>query len=331
MGGDFMRAIITATVIGVALGVAAPASAQDAGDFPTKPLRLIVAASAGGSSDTVGRIVAEGLGAELGQRVVVENIAGVGSVAGLTALSQAAPDGYTIGTSNIAAIGINQHLMELPYKPLEDIIPIGMAMQAPRVLDVRADLPVKTVPELIQYMKDHPGELNYGSSGVGSQSQMGMELFMSLTGTKATHVPYNSSAEVGQAMAAGEVDVAFDNVTAHAPMADAGTVRFLATGCTKVEDIPQAKGLPTVQETVPDMMCSITWIGIFGPKGIPQPIVDKLNAALNKYLNSPEGAAQIKKASWDPYPMTPQELHDIWFKEADIWGKVIKDAGIKAQ
>jgi tripartite-type tricarboxylate transporter receptor subunit TctC len=326
-----MRSFHLVFALGVAVGGISAADAQDAGDFPNKPIRLIVAASAGGSSDAVGRMVAEGLGKELGQRVVVENIAGVGSVAGLTALAQAAPDGYTIGTSNIAAIGINQHLMELPYKPLEDIIPIGMAMQTARALDVRAELPVKTVPELIQYMKDHPGELNYGSSGVGSQSQMGMELFMSLTGTKATHVPYNSSAEVGQAMAAGEVDVAFDNVTAHVPMVDAGTVRFLATGCTKVDTIPQLKGLPTVQETVPDMMCSVTWIGIFGPKGIPEPIVEKLNTALNKYLNSPEGKAQIEKASWEPYPLTPKELQDIWFKESEIWGKVIKDAGIKVQ
>jgi tripartite-type tricarboxylate transporter receptor subunit TctC len=328
-----MRSFHIAIAFGVAVGGAltGSASAQDAGDFPNKPIRLIVAASAGGSSDAVGRMVAEGIGKELGQRVVVENIAGVGSVAGLTALAQAAPDGYTIGTSNIAAIGINQHLMELPYKPLEDIIPIGMAMQTARALDVRADLPVKTVAELIQYMKDHPGELNYGSSGVGSQSQMGMELFMSLTGTKATHVPYNSSAEVGQAMAAGEVDVSIDNVTAHAPMVDAGTVRFLATGCTKVDTIPQLKGLPTIQETVPDMMCMTTWIGIFAPKGVPEPIVEKLNTALNKYLTSPHSIAQIENASWEPYPMSPAELHDIWFKEAEIWGKVIKDAGIKAQ
>jgi tripartite-type tricarboxylate transporter receptor subunit TctC len=326
-----MRVFQIALALGVAGGGASAASAQDASDYPNKPIRLIVAASAGGSSDTVGRIVAEGLSNELGQRVVVENVPGVGSVAGLTALSQAAPDGYTIGTSNIAAIGINQHLMELPYKPLEDIIPIGMAMQTHRALDVRADLPVKSVPELIQYMKDHPGELNYGSSGVGSQSHMGMELFLSLTGTKATHVPYNSSAEVGQAMAAGEVDVSIDNVTAHAPMVDAGTVRFLATGCTKVDDIAQLKGLPTIQETVPDMMCMTTWIGIFAPKGVPEPIVQKLNAALNKYLTSPEGTERIKTASWEPYPLSPEEVRDVWFKEAEIWGKVIKDAGIKAQ
>ncbi len=327
-----MRAF-TLAAVGIALGGAfiVSASAQDAGDFPTKPLRLIVAASAGGSSDTVGRIVAEGLGKELGQRIVVENVPGVGSVAGLTALAQAAPDGYTLGTSNIAAIGINQHLMDLPYKPLEDIIPIGMAMQTARALDVRAELPVKTVPELIQYMKDHPGELNYGSSGIGSQSHMGMELFMALTGTKATHVPYNSSAEVGQAMAAGEVDVSIDNVTAHAPMVDAGTVRFIATGCTKVDDIAQLKGLPTIQETVPDMMCMATWIGIFAPKGVPEPIVTKLNTALNKFLTSPEGVERIKTASWEPYPLSPSEVKDVWFKEAEVWGKVIKDASIKAQ
>ena len=327
-----MRAFNIASALGIAFGASAgPAAAQDAGDYPSKPIRLIVAAAAGGSSDTVGRIVAEGLGKELGQRVVVENIAGVGSVAGLTALSQADPDGYTLGTSNIAAIGINQHLMDLPYKPLEDIIPVGMAMQTARALDVRADLPVKTVPELIQYMKDHPGELNYGSSGIGSQSHMGMELFLSLTGTEATHVPYNSSAEVGQAMAAGEVDVSIDNVTSHAPMVDAGTVRFIATGCTRSDDIAQLKGLPSIQETLPDMMCMTTWIGIFAPKGVPEPIVQKLNAALNKYLASPEGVERIKTASWDPYPMSPAELHDIWFKEAEIWGKVIKDAGITAK
>ena len=328
-----MRSLSFSLAIGVALagGAVSSADAQDAGNYPTKPIRLIVAASAGGGADTVGRIAAEGLSRELGQRVVVENIPGVGSVAGLTALAQAAPDGYTIGTSNIAAIGINQHLMELPYEPKEDIIAVGMAMQAPRALSVRADLPVKSVEELIQYMKEHPGELNYGSSGVGSQSHMGMELFMSLTGTKAVQVPYNSSAEVGAAMAAGEVDVTIDNASAHMPMVDAGTVRFIATGCSRVDDVPQLKGLPPIQDTVPDMMCTFTWIGIFAPAGVPDPIVRKLNAALNAYLTSPEGIERTKTAGWDPDPMSPEELRDIWFKEADIWGKVIKDANIKAQ
>ncbi len=328
-----MRRLSFSLVIGVALagGAVFSAAAQDAGDYPNKPIRLIVAASAGGGADTVGRIAAEGLSRELGQRVVVENIPGVGSVAGLTALAQAAPDGYTIGTSNIAAIGINQHLMELPYKPKEDIIPVGMAMQTYRGLSVRTELPVKSVEELIQYMKDHPGELNYGSSGVGSQSHMAMELFMSLTGTKAVQVPYNNSAEVGAAMAAGEVDVAIDNVSAHTPMVDAGTVRFIATGCSRVDDVPQLKGLPPIQDTVPDMMCMNTWIGIFAPTGVPDPIVRKLNAALNTYLTSPEGIERTRTAGWEPYTMSPEELRDIWFKEADVWGKVIKDANIKAQ
>lgn len=320
------------TVCGVlTLATLGTASAQDAGDYPTKPIRMIVAASAGGGSDTVGRLVAEGLTERLGQRVVVENIPGVGSVAGLTALSQADPDGYTIGTSNIAAIGINQHLMELAYEPKTDIIPIGMAMRTYRAVSVRADLPVNSVEELIQYMKDHPGELNYGSSGVGSSSHMGMELFMSLTGTEAVHVPYNNSTEVGAALAAGEVDVAIDNIASHTPMVDAGTVRFIATACDSVDDVEILKGLPGIRETLPDILCMTTWIGIFAPAGVPEPIVQKLNAAMNDYLSSPEGIERAMTAGWSPDPTTPEELRDIWFTESDVWEKVIKDANITAQ
>jgi tripartite-type tricarboxylate transporter receptor subunit TctC len=324
----YLSLAIGALFMGTSIGAA---SSQSSEDFPTKPIRLIVAASAGGGSDTVGRIVAEGLSQNLGQRVVVENVPGVGSVAGLTALSQADPDGYTIGTSNIAAIGINQHLMELAYEPKTDIIPIGMAMRTHRIVSVRADLPVNSVQELIQYMKDHPGELNYGSSGIGSSSHMGMELFMSLTGTEAVHVPYNNSAEVGAALAAGEVDVAIDSVTSHIPMADAGTLRFLATGCGQVDDIEQMKGLPPIQDAIPEMLCLTTWIGIFAPAGVPEPIVAKLNKAMNDFLSSPEGIERSKTAGWDPDPSTPEELKEIWFTETDVWEKVIKDANITAQ
>ena len=327
-----MRSLYLPVVFSVALGASVGlANAQGAEEFPTKPIRMIVAASAGGGSDTVGRIVAEGLTRELGQRIVVENIPGVGSVAGLTALSQADPDGYTIGTSNISAIGINQYLMDLPYKPKEDIIPIGMAMRGPYALSVRADLPVKTVAELIQYMKDHPGELNYGSSGIGIPHHMAMELFMSLTGTKATHVPYNNSAEVGAGIAAGEVDVAIDTAASHAPMVDAGTVRFIAVGCDPVDDVPYLKGLPPIKETIPDMMCVTSWIGIFAPAGVPEPIVAKLNAAMNKYLSSTEGAERAKKAGWKADPTTPEQLREVWYTESDTWAKVIKEANITAK
>jgi len=324
----YLSLTASALLMGVSLGAA---YSQSADDFPTKPIRLIVAASAGGGSDTVGRLVADGITQNLGQRVVVENIPGVGSVAGLTALSQAEPDGYTIGTSNIAAIGINQHLMELTYEPKKDIIPIGMAMRTHRAVSVRADLPVNNVQELIDYMKEHPGELNYGSSGIGSSSHMGMELFMSLTGTEAVHVPYNNSKEVGAALAAGEVDVAIDNVASHTPMVDAGTVRFIATGCKRVDDMEVLKGLPAIQETIPDILCMTTWIGIFAPAGVPEPIVAKLNKAMNDFLKSPEGIERAKKAGWEPDPTTPEELKEIWFTEADVWEKVIKDANITAQ
>jgi tripartite-type tricarboxylate transporter receptor subunit TctC len=160
---------------------------------------------------------------------------------------------------------------------------------------------------------------------------MGMELFMSNTGTEAIHVPYNNSKEVGAALAAGEVDVAIDSVTSHFPMVDAGTVRFIATGCEPVDDMKQLKGLPPIQEAIPDILCMTTWIGIFAPAGVPEPIVAKLNKAMNDYLSSPEGIERSKTAGWDPDPSTPEELRDIWFKEADVWEKVIKDANITAQ
>jgi tripartite-type tricarboxylate transporter receptor subunit TctC len=324
-----MRNLYLPVVVGAALGASvALAHAQGAEDFPNKPIRMIIAASAGGGSDTVGRIIAEGLTRELGQRIVVENIPGVGSVAGLTALSQAEPDGYTIGTSNISAIGINQYLMDLPYKPKEDIIPIGMGMRGPYALSVRADLPVKTVAELVQYMKDHPGELNYGSSGIGIPNHMAMELFMSLTGTKATHVPYNNSAEVGAAIVAGEVDIAIDTAASHRPMVDAGGARFIAVGCDPVDDVPYLKGLPPIRETIPDFMCVTSWIGIFAPAGVPEPVVAKLNAAMNKYLGSPEGMERAQKAGWKADPTTPEELREVWYTESDTWAKVIKDANI---
>lgn len=328
-----MKSLHLPLAIGLVL-VSAPlgsALAQGADDFPTGPIRMIVAASAGGGSDTVGRIVAEGLTKAFDQRIVVENIPGVGSVAGLTALSQADPDGYTIGTSNISAIGINQYLMDLPYEPKKDIIPIGMAMRGHYAVSVRADLPVNSVEELVQYMTDHPGELNYGSSGIGIPNHMAMELFMSLTGTEATHVPYNNSKEVGAALAAGEVDVAIDSASSHFPMVDAGTVRFLATGCKPVDDIEQMRGLPPIQETLPDMLCVTSWIGIFAPAGVPEPIVAKLNKAMNDYLSSPEGIERSKNAGWEPDPMSPEELRDVWYTESDIWAQVIEDANITAQ
>jgi tripartite-type tricarboxylate transporter receptor subunit TctC len=160
---------------------------------------------------------------------------------------------------------------------------------------------------------------------------MAMELFMSLTGTKATHVPYNNSAEVGAGLAAGEVDVAIDSASSHYPMVDAGTARFLAVACDPVDDAPQLKGLPPIRDTIPDFMCITSWIGIFAPAGVPQPIVDKLNAAMNKYLSSPEGAERAKKAGWEADPSTPEELREVWYTESDTWARVIKEANITAK
>ncbi len=316
----------------VVAGISGSANAQDAAaGYPSKPIRLIVAAPAGGGSDFVGRLLATGIEPELGQKIIVENVAGAGSVAGVTALAKSAPDGYTIGTSNISAVGINPYMQTLPYEPKKDLIAIGLVATNANILVVRSDLPVKSVAELIDYLKKNPNKLNFGSAGVGQPNHLMGELFQMMTGTKMTHVPYKSSPEVGAAMIAGQVDLAFDTAPTYYPLLAGGKVRIIAIASAGTDGEDRLNGLPLVKDTVPEFGAYDQWNGIFAPAGVPRPIVDKLNRAISNYLRSPAAVEAFRKSGRSVLPGTPEQLRDLWYTEAAIWEKVVKSAGIKAE
>lgn len=303
---------------------AVPALAQGR-PYPSQPIRVIVPFSAG-TSDTVARLVSTEMSKAMGQPMVVESRPGAGGNLGSEACARATPDGYTICLGTISSHAINPAIYpRLPYNNLRDFAPITQLASQPNALAVSDNFAPRTIPELIAYLKARPGEVNYGSSGVGTSVHLAGTLFAQLTGTQIEHVPYRGSGQITTALLGGELPMAFDNFSSVWPFAREGKMRVL--GVTSLQRSPTAPDVPAIAETVPGFE-SLSWHGFFTQSRVPPEIVARLNAEARAALATPLVQGRFADLGITPVGNSPEEFRAFVASETQRWGEVAKRANI---
>ena len=313
----------------IAMALALPAVQAQPGNYPDKPIRIIVPYTPGGFNDTMARVFARKLQDGLGQPAVVENKPGAGTVLGTDAGAKAAPDGYTLVVVGFPLV-VNQYIYpKLPYDTKKDFAPVILGGQTPNLLLVRAESPIKSMAELIANAKANPGKLNYASAGNGTSLHLAMEYFKSVTGTDMNQIPYKGSAPMVTDLLGGQVDVMFDNLPNALPHVKAGKMRALAVTTSKrlaaVPDVPTVaeQGYPGFEVAV--------WYGLAAPKGTPNPILDKLNAELQKALTSDDVKAIFAAQGVEVLGGSVGDFEKFFQAQDANWAPVIQKAGIKAE
>jgi tripartite-type tricarboxylate transporter receptor subunit TctC len=309
----------------VLAGLLATAFAQD---YPNRPVRLIVPFPPGGSNDVVGRLVAMQLSTQLGQQVFVDNRGGAGGVIGTEACATAAPDGYTLCIISIAH-AVNPALHKLNYDPIKSFAPISIFATGPNVLAINPTLPVNSVKELVALAKQKPGELNYASAGVGSFQHLGGELFKLSAGVNIVHVPYKGGGPAMQDVISGHVKIMFSSLIQTTPFIKSGQLKALGTGGAKRTSV--LPDVPTILEAGVPGYVADNWWGLAAPAGLPGPLVEKLYAASQAALKSPELLAAFEREGAAPVTMTTAEFGDYIKDEIAKWGRVVKEGNIQSQ
>ena len=276
----------------ISLTLAATVVTASAADYPDHPIHFIVPQAAGSATDTVARVLAAELSKQLGQPVIVDDRPGGALTIGLDLVAKSPPDGYTIGMGPIGALAITRHMVaKLPYNIERDFQPIALVARGHLLLAVSPKLPIYSVKELVDYARKNPGKLTNASSSNGSPGHVGGELFKYMTGTEIVHVPYRGGAPAITDLIAGHVDVMFESLQSIAPFARDGKVRALGvSGATRSPAFPE---LPTIAEAGVPGYLAPTWTGVIAPSGVPRPIVDKLNSAINRALTSESVQGEI--------------------------------------
>jgi tripartite-type tricarboxylate transporter receptor subunit TctC len=313
------------TLLAAALGTTA---LHAAGIYPSRPVQMIIPFAAGGPTDIVGRVMGAKMSELMGQQFIVENKTGAGGNIGAEAVAKAAPDGYAILMATVSTNAINPGLYRhMPYDALRDFAPVGRVGVTPTLLLVHPSIPATDVKSLVALIKSNPGKYNYGSSGLGSILHLCGEEFKSLAGgLDITHVPYKGSAPMDTDLMGGQIAMAFDATPTAMPLAKSGKLRALGAGMAKrVAAMPD---LPTLQEQgLPGFEC-YTWNVFLAPAGTPKPIVEKLNAAINKSLADPAVTSALEKAGIEPTPgSTPQTTGEFVKAELAKWAPIIKASG----
>ncbi len=307
----------------VACLIASGARAQ----YPDRPIHLIVPQAAGSATDTVARILGAALAKEIGQQIVVDDRPGGALTVGLDLTAKAAPNGYTLCMGPIGALAITPHLVKnLPYRVESDFRPVAVVLRGQLLLAVSPKTPFHSVKELIAYAKQNPGKLLNASSSNGSPGHVGGELFKFMTGTHIVHVPYKGGAPAINDLMAGRVQLMFESLNSIAPFARSGQVRPLAV--TGDHRSPAFPDLPTVAEAGVPGYSAPTWAGVIAPAGVPPPIIDKLNAAINKAIASSDFKARFAALGEEPAGGTPDEFAALIASDSKKWGEVIKRARI---
>ena len=311
---------------GLGLGLMASNSAI-AQAYPNKPIRLVVTFPTGGAPDILARLFSEK--AQLGQPVVIDNKPGAGGNIGSDIVAKSVGDGHTLVMGTVGTHSINGALYEkMPYDMVKNFTPISLIASAPNLLVVNNDLPVKTVPELIAYMKANPNKLSYASPGIGTSVHMSGELFKSMTGTSMTHVPYKGRQFYVPDLLGGSVQLVFDNMPSALPLAKEGKIRAIAQ--TTAKRSSAAPDVPTVAETLPGFE-AITWFAMFAPANTPKPVIDRLNAEVLRVFKLPEVAERFKTLGLEAVLSSPDELAKYQATEIVKWAKVVKESGAKAE
>jgi tripartite-type tricarboxylate transporter receptor subunit TctC len=284
--------------------------------------------AAGSATDTVARLLAAEMAAPLGQSVVVEDRPGGALTIGIDLVAKSTPDGYTIGMGPIGAMAITRHMVaKLPYDIERDLQPIALVVKGHLLLAVSPSLPVKSVQELIEYARKNPGQLMNASSSNGSPGHVGGELFKYMTGTDIVHVPYKGGAMAINDLIAGHVQVMFESLNSISTFARSGKVHALAvSGAKRSVGFPD---LPTIAESGVPGYDAGTWTGVIGPARLPRPVVDRLNASINRAIASPAFLARFAQIGDEPAGGTPEEFAETIRRDSAKWAEVVKRSGAK--
>jgi tripartite-type tricarboxylate transporter receptor subunit TctC len=314
---------------GLLLAAATLASPLQAQEWPPRTVTIVVPFTAGGTTDMFARIFGQTMQTKTGSAFVVENKAGAGGNIGTAQVAKAAPDGATLLLGTVSTHAINPFLYKnIAHDTEKDFQPVSLIARLPNLLVVNPKVPVKTVAELIDYLKQNPGKLNYGSSGAGTSTHLASELFQMMTGTKMNHLPYRSSNDVMNGLAGGHIDLAFDNMTLAWPQAQAGTVRALAV--TSKERSPTAPDVPTMAESLPGFEAT-SWHGLFVPAGTPRPIVERLASEVKATFDNPEQKKKLTEIGAVATPMSPEQFVEFIATERKKWQDVVKASGASIQ
>ena len=312
----------------LAFVTACMASVAFAQSYPNHAIRLVVPFPAGGTTDILARAAAQKLTETLGQSVVVDNRPGAGGNIGAELVAKAAPDGYTLLMGTVGTHAINPSLYtKMPYDHIKDFVPVVLVAGVPNVLVVNPSLPINSVADLIKLAKAKPGTINFASSGSGTSIHLSGELFKTMAGVDMTHVPYKGSAPALQDLMGGQVQIMFDNLPSSLALIKAGKLRAIAV--TSLKRAPALPDVPTIAESgLPGFEAS-SWFGILAPAGTPAPIVAKINAEVNKWLQSPDAKEQLLAQGAEAAGGSPEQFVAHIRAETDKWAKVVKASGAK--
>ncbi|NYT58249.1 tripartite tricarboxylate transporter substrate binding protein [Alcaligenaceae bacterium] len=314
------------------LGTTASALAQTPGDaesYPSSTVTLVVPFSAGGGVDIVGRILGQALSKELGQSVVVENKPGASGMIGAAAVASAKPDGLTLLLASSGESAINPHLYKnMSYDPAKDLAPVSLIAKIPNLVTASTQLPFNNPKELVEYAQKHDKQMTYSSAGVGNIQNISGELLNKLLGTHILHIPYKGSAQALADVTGGQVSFTFSSAAAALPYLQAGKVK--AVGVTSerpMKNFPDVMPLSSAPELADFIL--VNWFGLFATAGTPDPIIEKVNQAVVRSLNDPKVVQALEAQGAEPTPMTPAEFGKFREQQSELFGNIIKDAGIK--
>ena len=313
---------LVACLATITLAAVAPVRAAD---WPAKQVSIIVPFSAGGSTDILARVVAQHLQIRFSKTFIVENKSGASGAIGSAAVAKAEPDGYTllVGTGG-SQVTSPLTMKASPFDPAE-LIPVALIAKLPGLIVVNPAVPAHTVPELIAYLKANPDKLSYGSSGTGTTTHLGIELFKAETGTRTTHVPFRGAGDNANAIAGGHVQLAMDIISVLLPQARAGTMRAIAV--TSRERVASAPDIPTVGETLKGFEV-VAWVGMMAPAGTPRPVIETLAAEVKRIVALPEVKASLDAVGGVAAATTPDDFGAFLKEERARWEVVIKGLGL---
>ena len=314
--------------IAVALACLSIAAAAQAQDYPNRPIRMIVAFTAGGTTDFMARLLADKLRTELGQQVIVENRAGANGAIGAEFVAKAPADGYTLFFTTVGAVAINPGLRSnLPYDPIKDFAPVGMVAFNSTMLVVAASMPVSSARELAALAKAKPGTISIGITGIGAISHLGFELFKAAAGVDVTMVPYKGAAQAITDVLGGNLSGVMGDVPTVLAQIKAGKLKPLAATSSERSDI--FPDVPTFVEQGYAGVVANQWAGVLAPARTPPAVIARLNAALVKAINDPDVRARFKENGVTPSPSTPEEFGRYLKDEMERWTRLIREKGIK--
>jgi tripartite-type tricarboxylate transporter receptor subunit TctC len=324
-----LRILLKLMPLFASIGMLASTGALAADPFPSKPVRILVGFSPGGSNDIVARLLAPKLSEALGQQVLIDNKPGAGGNIAATAMLSAPADGHTLMMCTTGTLSILPHLLKAPFNSETDILPVSQIANAPYILLVNSALPVKNVKELVAYAKANPGVINFASSGNGTGGHLAGEMLKSRAGVDIVHIAYRGTGSAMTDLLGGQVSMIFDQPVSSMPYAQSGKLRILAVASPR--RLPALPDVPTMAESGIPAFDPVTWTGFCAPKGTPVAAIERMQREVAKVLATPEIAKRLIQDGLEPVGSTPDKFREFLIADKRKWGAVIKESNIKAE